>query len=214
MPSGRSRAALWCVAFTLTALAGCGDQDAGEVPPAADATEWTPGCGPPDPISEPTEFVPYDGRKGSGPPQLEVTAEPVTEELLSRHPFVATLDSLPAAGVVTWPNNGQVSVIYAEDLPGMDPSPAVHDGGLVLEILPIPGATWDAERQASLIPRGATVVDIGPYEGVINWADETEYGTRPHYLQWGRGSVTWRLIGVRPAEELVTLARSLECPTG
>lgn len=54
-------------------------------------------------------------------------------------------------------------------------------------------------------------VEVGPYDGMLTWGDPDLAGTRLHNLSWSDGEYDYTLLADMPAEDILTLGRSLVC---
>lgn len=55
------------------------------------------------------------------------------------------------------------------------------------------------------------MISVGPHAGMLTWGDPDANGTRLHCLSWSDGLFNYRLMANQPAEDLLTLGRSLVC---
>lgn len=189
-------------------VVGCGENGGEGSQVSARDVNAEDGCGEVSPIIESTEFTSYEDQNGY--PYAPIKASPVDSGILRDPPFQAEIDGLPARGM--YEQAGQVQVYYAaEPIPDMDPTSVVADGGLTLQLLPVTSGTWDVESMFKEIESRVTPVRVGEYEGALTWADPDAEGVRPHYLQWGAGKLSWRLVGEREPEELLAIGRGLVC---
>jgi hypothetical protein len=171
----------------------------------------SPGCEPV--VNAPIEsdqFTPYEVRRSKLPePILNPEGEPLPAGLDAP----TSIEGL----ALRWQDgsnpDGSPVALYFSDGPlvGTPLSTFFKSGGVQLTEEPVDGGVIFAETLKEEVGERATPVQIGPYAGVMTWADPDSHGIRTHNLYWSDGTTNFSLIALRPALDLLTAGRSLVC---
>lgn len=164
---------------------------------------------------ENSEFTPYELMRGRLPDYELPRTTGIPAVARIRDPIVGGLAR--QADIVTAP--GFVSTYFAESFPpGIRLSEFVASGGIQLDQQPSMteidesgNSVTYTQRLAVQVGARGLLVQLGPYEGLLTWADPDVRGTRPHHLYWSTEDNDFALIADRTAEELLSLGRELVC---
>lgn len=86
----------------------------------------------------------------------------------------------------------------------------IAEGGML--IVQRRAAGVDAALVQEEIGDRALIVDVGPHDAALVWADPLAKGVRPYNLYWSDGERDWSLIaGLTTPESVVAVARSIYC---
>lgn len=161
-------------------------------------------------ITESQAVTAYQERLTHGP---DLSINPDNAPAAVRPAFApSAVDDLPISWVRA--TTGFTQTLYLDKPvgPSMTQPDFFAAGGLMLLSFPAdPSAgPYVASLMAELGAR-ATSVEVGQSEGVLVWGDPMSNGVRPHHLSWSVGDMNYRLVGVRSAEGITTLARMAAC---
>jgi len=175
------------------------------------------GCGPvvPGSLNENAEFTPYESMRSRLPDYELPRATGIPGFAKIRDQVIGGLPR--QSDVVT--DEGTVVTYFAKDFPpGIRLSEFIVSGGIQLHQLPSTTEVDESGRSVSFTERltrqvGARGlrVQVGPYNGLLTWADPDVLGTRPHHLYWSTEDADYTLIADVSAEELLALGRDLIC---
>lgn len=165
-----------------------------------------------DQIVESGAFAPADMQRGLGrEPAINPAGLAFVRPFgLSNAPDA--LDGQPMQWVI---RTSDAQYVYYLDRPidnVMTPSAFLAAGGLQLEKETRTDPQSFAEYLLATVGQRAVPIAVGPYSGVLTWADPTREGVRSHNLYWSDGASNFALIAVRSPEALVNLGRHLVCP--
>ena len=163
-------------------------------------------------IVESRQFTPYEARR-SGPQEQPIVGGglPADQAPASLLMSPARWLDMPRQYVIT--HGGSLYHYYLDrslDV-SMTPSTFAQVGGVQFEREQRTDKTDFATQVARESGDRAVPVDVGPYRGVITWADPASNGVRTHNLYWSDGTFEYALIADRSAEVLVTAARAFVC---
>lgn len=179
---------------------------------AGSAVPTSPGCAPQadGTIKESQDFTPYDSMKtkpvdpiiGSGPSASVPARVTIGRDSVAGLARRYTIDA----------SDGAVYSYFLDgDLGESKLSDFRKRGGIELDQEPDTGSGSFATRLLAELGDRATAIAVGEYAGALTWADPDVAGTRAHGVYWFDGQYNYALIADRPAEALVTLARTLVC---
>lgn len=164
-------------------------------------------------IVESTTFTPLEDRRGGprdGP--INRLGEPAADVPLQ--PWVPTgaLDGLPLQFAKGYADGSFALFFSARPIDTEVTLPQLWAAG------GISFARWPGSEETALsselldfLGERAVLVEVGPYRGLLTWADPVGTGVRPHYLTWTDGTYTYRVVADRTAAATVTLVRGMVC---
>lgn len=169
------------------------------------------GC---DPFDEPVvisdSFTPYENQLSHLDliPLLPVEAG---EAFASGLGDVKTVDGRDL--VLTQVSGNTMAQYFGDSLGATDTyADLILEGGIYLETVIVPeGDDAVAFMTQTFGDRGQPLI-VGGYPGLLSRDDPSDpSNTRPHRVSWFDGEFQYSLVSDRPANEVVDLARSLEC---
>lgn len=198
-----AKTAAWLPALvSVIALSACGEQQSG--------ASAAPGCGSPSPISESTQYVPFEEQFSQNEPPPIKTA-PVTPETANKLGRSEVAGEKLAGMAIT--NYGVQGYFFARDPSGLAVSQYFREGGLTYSVAPIaPGHLSAVDAGLERMPERFTLVEVGPFKGTVSWDDPFDAtNLRPHRVIWTDGETNYELRGVAPAVKLLAEAQALVC---
>lgn len=163
-------------------------------------------------IVESGQFTPYEAMR-SGPHEFPIDSVGLPADRAPANSVMPPnrLFDMPRQHVVV---SGRSLYQYYLDRPldeSMTPSVFAQVGGIQFEREHRTDTTDFASHLSREVGGRAVPVDIGPYRGVVTWADPASNGVRTHNVYWSDGAFEYALIADRSAEALVNAARALVC---
>lgn len=174
-----------------------------------------PGCSwSVEPIVEPTDFAPWEGRIGAPMIKSKVRLTPYSSE--SAAPLPLGLPDVLGGRTATASENeyGHVTVVFGGPRTTPRTRSTEYADAVVLNVSP--GGSGDLAQALKNDPDGGyrvNLVPVGPFDAAVTWADPDAKGIRWHNVIWtdpARGG-DFKLEALMGPEELVRLARELVC---
>lgn len=172
-------------------------------------------CGPlvQGSITESQVFTPYASRRSTLPAlPLNPRGEPLPTLPAALDISADVVGGLSLHWAVVVDTGAVYRYFFDRPLSGtLTPQEFWAQGGIELDLEPLTEEVPFSEYLLAEYPSRVVPITVGQFNGVVVWADPESNGVRTHRVYWSDGRHNYSLIADRPADDAVTLARSIAC---
>ncbi|MFA6575293.1 MAG: hypothetical protein WCS84_07710 [Nocardioides sp.] len=196
----------------LFVFSACGAESGTEKPATEGASAESKNCGPyTDKIVESAEFTPYASQR-SHLPESYLNPDGVEAQDVPEGAAVPRIDGLARQFSLVDPDGGSYQYFSGSPIDSKTTVAAFQaSGGIALEATPAKNAGLP-EVVNQVGDKRAIPVEVGPYPGVVIWADpEDASERRMHHVYWEADGYLFGLILQGTPEHAATVSREVAC---